>query len=170
MYVCQLVWTNFRCSVSESGENQAPFLFIIFKFWIWNSITVHPGLAPAMDLSQKDFHHPYSPYDIQIRFMRALYTCIEERKVGIFESPTGKPITSQPGLSLLRSAADQLLGTVRDGVLQPFLTALRWSIYIASLLNSYGASFFPVLASKLCWETMTSFVKNSNWLTLLPSS
>ena len=40
--------------------------------------------------NDKDFHHPYTPYDIQIQFMRALYTCIEEGKVGIFESPTGK--------------------------------------------------------------------------------
>ena len=42
-----------------------------------------------MDSAEKNFHHPYSPYDIQIQFMRALYDCIEEGKVGIFESPTG---------------------------------------------------------------------------------
>lgn len=43
-----------------------------------------------MELQAEHFHHPYSPYDIQLNFMRALYTCIEEGKVGIFESPTGK--------------------------------------------------------------------------------
>ncbi|KAG0256690.1 hypothetical protein DFQ27_005550, partial [Actinomortierella ambigua] len=33
---------------------------------------------------------PYpTPYNIQLDFMRNLYTCIENRKVGIFESPTG---------------------------------------------------------------------------------
>ena len=37
----------------------------------------------------KDFHHPYQPYDIQLDFMEALYECIEQGKVGIFESPTG---------------------------------------------------------------------------------
>ena len=37
----------------------------------------------------KDFHHPYQPYDIQKQFMLALYDCIEQGKVGIFESPTG---------------------------------------------------------------------------------
>ncbi|RAL06325.1 ATP-dependent DNA helicase-like protein [Aspergillus ibericus CBS 121593] len=42
-----------------------------------------------MELQEKDFHHPYSPYDIQIQLMRALYTCIEQGKVAIFESPTG---------------------------------------------------------------------------------
>lgn len=36
-----------------------------------------------------DFHHPYEPYDIQRDFMNAVYQCLEEGKVGIFESPTG---------------------------------------------------------------------------------
>ncbi|CRG83283.1 chromosome transmission fidelity protein 1 [Talaromyces islandicus] len=35
------------------------------------------------------FFHPYSPYDIQLQFMQALYDCVEAGKVGIFESPTG---------------------------------------------------------------------------------
>lgn len=35
------------------------------------------------------FHHPYTPYDIQLQFMNSLYDCIEAGKVGIFESPTG---------------------------------------------------------------------------------
>ena len=39
--------------------------------------------------STRDFHHPYTPYDIQNEFMGAVYTCLEEGKVGIFESPTG---------------------------------------------------------------------------------
>lgn len=38
----------------------------------------------------EDFHHPYSPYDIQLQFMQALYACLEDAKVGVFESPTGK--------------------------------------------------------------------------------
>lgn len=36
-----------------------------------------------------DFHHPYQPYDIQRDFMLALYRCLEDGKIGIFESPTG---------------------------------------------------------------------------------
>lgn len=37
-----------------------------------------------------DFHHPYKPYDIQLQFMQALYACLEDSKVAVFESPTGK--------------------------------------------------------------------------------
>ena len=37
----------------------------------------------------RDFHHPYKPYDIQIELMNAIYDCIAESKIGIFESPTG---------------------------------------------------------------------------------
>ncbi|XP_066907954.1 ATP-dependent DNA helicase DDX11 isoform X2 [Halyomorpha halys] len=36
-----------------------------------------------------DFNFPFSPYTIQTDFMKNLYTAIEERKLGIFESPTG---------------------------------------------------------------------------------
>jgi chromosome transmission fidelity protein 1 len=37
----------------------------------------------------KNFHHPFTPYPIQQTFMQAVYDCIEQGKVGIFESPTG---------------------------------------------------------------------------------
>ncbi|RAQ68907.1 ATP-dependent RNA helicase CHL1 [Aspergillus flavus] len=42
-----------------------------------------------MEPQAEEFHHPYSPYDIQLQFMRALYSCIEKGKVAVFESPTG---------------------------------------------------------------------------------
>ncbi|KAF2819506.1 DNA repair helicase [Ophiobolus disseminans] len=38
---------------------------------------------------ERDFHHPYQPYVIQTEFMNAVYDCLENSKVGIFESPTG---------------------------------------------------------------------------------
>jgi chromosome transmission fidelity protein 1 len=41
------------------------------------------------DKMQRDFHHPYQPYDIQTDFMNAIYDCLDTGKVGIFESPTG---------------------------------------------------------------------------------
>ncbi|KAI0397962.1 DNA repair helicase [Xylariaceae sp. FL0594] len=38
-----------------------------------------------------DFHHPYTPYDVQEQFMRTVYNVLEEGngQVGILESPTG---------------------------------------------------------------------------------
>lgn len=36
-----------------------------------------------------DFSFPFEPYDIQLQFMQALYSCIDDGNVGIFESPTG---------------------------------------------------------------------------------
>jgi chromosome transmission fidelity protein 1 len=41
------------------------------------------------DDKEREFHHPYQPYDIQKDFMGAVYRCLEDGKVGIFESPTG---------------------------------------------------------------------------------
>jgi hypothetical protein len=54
----------------------------------------HPALLELKstmdDLERRQrFFHPYSPYDIQLQFMQALYDCVETGKVGIFESPTG---------------------------------------------------------------------------------
>lgn len=46
------------------------------------------------------FPFPFKPYSIQDQFMRSLYTVIENRKIGIFESPTGTGKT----LSLMCSA------------------------------------------------------------------
>ncbi|KAI9850621.1 MAG: ATP-dependent DNA helicase chl1 [Thelocarpon superellum] len=37
----------------------------------------------------RDFHHPFTPYDIQVQFMNAVYDCLQEGHIGIFESPTG---------------------------------------------------------------------------------
>lgn len=39
--------------------------------------------------SSASFPFPFPPYAIQEEFMRALYSVIENRKIGIFESPTG---------------------------------------------------------------------------------
>ncbi|KZF21810.1 ATP-dependent RNA helicase CHL1 [Xylona heveae TC161] len=37
----------------------------------------------------RNFHHPYTPYEIQLQFMNAVYSCLEDGKVAILESPTG---------------------------------------------------------------------------------
>lgn len=45
------------------------------------------------------FHHPFTPYDIQLQFMRALYGCLEDGKVAVFESPTGNRAVKFPRVS-----------------------------------------------------------------------
>ncbi|KAL9606008.1 MAG: hypothetical protein Q9179_000796 [Wetmoreana sp. 5 TL-2023] len=39
--------------------------------------------------TSRQFHHPFEPYEIQSQLMNAVYDCISDGKVGIFESPTG---------------------------------------------------------------------------------
>ncbi|KAF5666621.1 chromosome transmission fidelity 1 [Fusarium heterosporum] len=43
------------------------------------------------DMENLDFHHPYTPYDVQEQFMKAVYNVLEtgQGQVGILESPTG---------------------------------------------------------------------------------
>lgn len=38
---------------------------------------------------EREFDFPGEPYQVQLDFMRNLYTCLDSYKVGIFESPTG---------------------------------------------------------------------------------
>ena len=40
-------------------------------------------------MARKDFHHPFQPYEIQQDLMEVIHSCIEDSKVGVFESPTG---------------------------------------------------------------------------------
>ncbi|KAF7224528.1 ATP-dependent DNA helicase DDX11 [Nothobranchius furzeri] len=42
-----------------------------------------------MENGRSEFPFPYQPYDIQEQFMQALYSTLDQGKVGIFESPTG---------------------------------------------------------------------------------
>uniref|UniRef100_A0A3B3VJ91 ATP-dependent DNA helicase DDX11 n=1 Tax=Poecilia latipinna TaxID=48699 RepID=A0A3B3VJ91_9TELE len=43
----------------------------------------------SMENGRDSFPFPYKPYDIQEQFMKALYSALDQGKVGIFESPTG---------------------------------------------------------------------------------
>ena len=47
---------------------------------------------PIVEVSS--FGFPFEPYQIQVDFMRGLYSTIQQRKHGIFESPTGTVIYS----------------------------------------------------------------------------
>jgi len=42
-------------------------------------------------MSVVNFHHPYTPYNVQLEFMKEVYNVLERGggQVGILESPTG---------------------------------------------------------------------------------
>ena len=42
-------------------------------------------------LEKLDFHHPFTPYEVQEQFMKTVYDVLEtgNGQVGILESPTG---------------------------------------------------------------------------------
>lgn len=50
---------------------------------------------------QIDFHHPFTPYDVQLQFMRTVYDVLGKGngQIGILESPTGT--VRSPPLSVL---------------------------------------------------------------------
>lgn len=59
-----------------------------------------------------DFHHPYTPYNVQLDFMRTVYDVLEKGngQVGILESPTGtvRHLTSPHLTNPLPSLPSQL--------------------------------------------------------------
>ncbi|KAF4629388.1 hypothetical protein G7Y89_g8757 [Cudoniella acicularis] len=74
----------------------------------------HESQAPV----HRDFHHPYTPYDIQETFMSTVYEVLEEGKVGILESPTG----TGKSLSLICGSLTWLRGHKR----KTFEEGLNW--------------------------------------------
>lgn len=66
-----------------------------------------------MEPKDDRFHHPYEPYHIQREFMKKLYHCVENRHVGIFESPTG----TGKSLSLICAALTWLRDNERRDIL-----------------------------------------------------
>ncbi|KAG8629076.1 hypothetical protein KVT40_002941 [Elsinoe batatas] len=66
-----------------------------------------------------EFHHPYTPYQIQKDLMLALYQCIDQGKVGIFESPTG----TGKSLSLLCASLTWLRNHKRSSFSSEIATA-----------------------------------------------
>ena len=50
---------------------------------------IFPGEEQLSIVEDIEFPFPYQPYDIQLKFMSALYHTLEGGGFGIFESPTG---------------------------------------------------------------------------------
>lgn len=72
--------------------------------------TTIPSLKERMEPA-RDFHHPYTPYDIQKQLMEAIYTTlVSDYKVGLFELPTGTGKT----LSIICSTMTWLRQMKRD--------------------------------------------------------
>lgn len=56
----------------------------------WDSDYIHQEEEEPLAIPSSFPAFPYpTPYDIQTQFMQGLFECIDRRKVGIFESPTG---------------------------------------------------------------------------------
>lgn len=47
--------------------------------------------SDGQDQGDLDFHHPYTPYDVQLEFMKTAYNVLDHGRgqIGILESPTG---------------------------------------------------------------------------------
>lgn len=77
--------------------------------------TLVPSIGNKMELEEeewtklmeKDYHHPFVPYQVQRQFMSTVYKCLEEGKVGVLESPTGTVSRVLP--VLLAALCHQLL-------------------------------------------------------------
>ncbi|TVY89101.1 ATP-dependent DNA helicase, partial [Lachnellula willkommii] len=76
------------------------------------------GLQDHVTIHKIDFHHPYTPYDIQETFMSTVYQVLEDGKVGILESPTG----TGKSLSLICGS----LTWLRDHKRKTFEEGLDW--------------------------------------------
>lgn len=103
--VFKLIFT-FRFA-SSSWEFCIPRNFDLSCAFRVTLISLQPNKMTAIESSyaeQEGYYHPYTPYTIQRDFMSTLYSTLEEKKVGIFESPTGTGKT----LSLICSSMSWL--------------------------------------------------------------
>ena len=77
-------------------------------------------------LEKLDFHHPYTPYDVQEQFMKTVYAVLDkgDGQVGILESPTGT-------VSLMDALAACRIDTLASSLGQIFVPHMRVS-YLAA--------------------------------------
>ena len=71
----------------------------------------------------EEFDFPFAPYRIQDDFMRRLYEVIEDKRLGIFESPTGTVSLTPPTLNRVIS---RVIRITQGKSLSIICGALRW--------------------------------------------
>lgn len=61
-----------------------------------------------------DFHHPFTPYNVQEQFMRTVYDVLErgDGQIGILESPTGTVSNSIPSTTTMICSSHKILGQI----------------------------------------------------------
>jgi hypothetical protein len=64
--------------LSDEESNKPKLVMICFQM-----------MSEEKLVTPEEFPFPFTPYSIQLDFMKHLYTTLEEGKLGIFESPTG---------------------------------------------------------------------------------
>ena len=75
------------------------------------------------------FNHPFEPYDVQVKLMKAIFDCIKDDGVGIFESPTGTGKSLSlicAALTWLRQQRPEELETELEKLLQTDSKTPEW--------------------------------------------
>ncbi|KAJ5469466.1 ATP-dependent DNA helicase chl1 [Penicillium diatomitis] len=102
----------------------------------------------------RDFHHPFTPYEIQLQFMEALYGCLEDGKVGVFESPTG----TGKSLSLICGS----LTWLRDHRRKAFQESLDQAGFVHSVSATSDAEVCANLGDDSEPDWMVEFAKKES--------
>jgi len=64
-------------------------VLICWIYWVFLYVGITWSRLYDMESKSGRFPFPFQPYPIQESFMEALYTALDQGKIGIFESPTG---------------------------------------------------------------------------------
>ncbi|CAE1316923.1 DDX11 [Acanthosepion pharaonis] len=104
-----------------------------------NSSSAAPDIKNVILRTPEEFPFPFEPYGIQLHFMKALYKCLQEGKIGIFESPTG----TGKSLSLICGA-------------------FKW---LRDFKEQQQKELDELLAKKICETRVNNEPKELDWIT-----
>lgn len=109
------------------------------------------GVAGIEDgVAKIDFHHPFTPYDVQEQFMKTVYQVLEkgDGQIGILESPTG---TVSKYLEVLMFLPSHVLGMhAHVKTLWRRLTKYQGKIAVTDLRVSYLVAQSQILGLSDC--------------------